>query len=181
MVIQNPTDWTGQGTQWGDFGGGFGAMPAQSQYTAMMRQGIPGYQMPGYAATAQRGFAPAWGTYMLGTPTDARLTAGSAYGLQTPATGGIAPSSFGDWYASRNPMGGPTSAPTYSTNLGVGPQGVGGSGTAPLPGWNVAQGLSGQIYGSEGPGGWNELATGNLALSEAMQEDDAVRAMAMAQ
>jgi len=173
---ENP--WT-TGSQWGNFGTAFGQLPAQSQYQAMMRQGIPGYQMPGYESAAMRGFAPTWGSYMLGAPSEARQTEGMTYRLQTAPAGGTAPASFGDWYAAKRPMGGPTSAPTYPTGLGVGGQGGGGSASwTALPGWSTAQQFSGLTPGEEP---WNKLATGNLALSEAMQESDAVQAMALGQ
>ena len=173
MVMQNPTDWTGGMSNWGDFGLGFGALAPRSQYQAMMRQGIPGYQMPGYESMAMRGFAPAWGQYMLGGAGDDRT--GATYNLQTPQTG-VAPPSFANWYAARNPLtgtAGSDAGQAYPTTLGYG-----GTGAGALPGWNRAVGLSGQVYGESG---WNDLAAGNLALSEALQEADAVQAMAMGQ
>ena len=177
MVMQNPTDWTGGMGNWGDFGSGFGALAPRSQYQAMMRQGIPGYQMPGYESMAMRGFAPAWGQYMLGGAGDDRT--GATYNLQTPQSG-VAPPSFANWYAGRNPLVKAEGSPEISTAYpGVYPTlGVGGRGTGSLPGWNRAVGLSGQVYGESG---WNDLAAGNLALSEALQEADAVQAMAMGQ
>ena len=119
----------------------FGEYTPQQQYTSLQSTRIPEYYMPGYSSMAQRGYAPTFGSFLLG-----------GYG-QNQGTGLGQGTRFADWF----------------TGGGREPSNITG-------GWNQALAFSNMM-----PGGndWNRAQGVSPGMAYAMQDPDAVQAMAL--
>ena len=102
---------------------------------------MPEYYMPGYSSMAQRGYAPTFGSFLLG-----------GYG-QNQGTGLGQGTRFADWF----------------TGGGREPSNITG-------GWNQALAFSNMMPGSDK---WNQAQGVSPGMAYAMQDPDAVQAMAL--
>ena len=174
---------------WSDWSNVFGELDPSAQYQAMMRTQMPNYALPGYQAMATRQFAPTFGRYLMqgypatGTGTDQAYGATGA--VPTGQTGLGTEAMFSDCYGGQFPFTGGTAATDTSAAVpGTVPTpGMGGVG-AFTPGsigagWDLAKqysALSGDVRGTE----WDKLRALTPGMSYAMQDPEAVRAMALA-
>ena len=138
-------------TTWDDWSPVFGEYSPEQQYTSLMSTAMPNYYTPRYGQMAQRQFAPTFGRYLLGG------YGGGTTGLGTGA-------GFADWY----------------TGQGLTP-GVAPTGGAGIPdisaGYNQALAMGQAGVGSSA---WDTMAASNPGMAYAMQDPQAVQAMALA-
>ena len=119
----------------------FGEYTPQQQYTSLQSTRMPEYYMPGYSSMAQRGYAPTFGSFLLG-----------GYGQNQG--GGLGQGTrFADWF----------------TGGGREPSNITG-------GWNQALAFSNMMPGSDK---WNQAQGVSPGMAYAMQDPDAVQAMAL--
>jgi hypothetical protein len=136
---------------WDDWSPVFGEYSPEQQYTSLMSTAMPNYYTPRYGQMAQRQFAPTFGRYLLGG------YGGGTTGLGTGA-------GFADWYEGQGLPAG--QAPTG----GVGIPDISG-------GYNQALAMGQAGVGSES---WDTMAASNPGMAYAMQDPQAVQAMALA-
>jgi hypothetical protein len=142
--------WANVGTNW-EGSPVFGEFTPQQQYASIMSTALPRYYMPGYSTMAQRQFNPTFGRFLLG-----------GYGNDTQGLG--TNMAFAPWF----------------TGVGQGMSAVRGE-ALPLSnigtGWDLARKFSQEMPGSSE---WNRLSSRSPGMAYAMQDPEAVRAMAMA-
>jgi len=138
-------------TTWEDWSPVFGEYSPEQQYTSLMSTAMPNYYTPRYGQMAQRQFAPTFGRYLLGG------YGGGTTGLGTGA-------GFADWYTGQGMT--PGVAPT------------GGAGIPDISGgYNQALAMGQAGVGSSA---WDTMAASNPGMAYAMQDPQAVQAMALA-
>ena len=190
----------GQGTgdttmaPWTDWQNVFGELDPSAQYQAMMRTSMPNYALPGYQAMATRQFAPTFGRYLMqgfpATGTGAGQAYGAAGSVPTGQTGLGTEAMFSDWYKGQFPYTEPVTADAAAGVEAVAggfAPGMGGTGTFEPSGtlgdigagWDLAKqysALADDVRGTE----WDKLRALTPGMSFAMQDPEAVRAMALA-
>ena len=170
---------------WSDWSNVFGELDPSAQYQAMMRTQMPNYALPGYQAMAGRQFAPTFGRdLMQGYPTagsGATGTYGAAGDVPGSQTGLGTEAMFSDWYKGQFPYTTPVPAVGDVPASGGFTPGMGGVGTFAggdiSPGWSLAKQFSGMTPGTEA---WQTQAGLTPGMAYAMQDPEAVRAMALA-
>ena len=130
----------------------FGEYTPEQQYTALMQQALPNYYTPRYSQMASRQYTPTFGRYLLG-------------GYGGNATGAGTGMGFSDWFTSQ--PGGYSALAQPQASV---PANISG-------GYNLAR-----QFGAETPGSaaWDALAAQNAGMAYAMQDPEAVQAMALA-
>ena len=173
-------------TDWSNISGVFGELDPSAQYQAMMRTQMPNYALPGYQAMATRQFAPTFGRYLMQgyptTGTGATGAYGAAGSVPTGQTGLGTGAMFSDWYKGQFPGVDAVAATGADPAIPAGPTpGMGGVGAFAggdiSPGWSLAKQFSGMTPGTAD---WQAQAGLTPGMAFAMQDPEAVRAMALA-
>lgn len=142
--------WANVGTNW-EGSPVFGEFTPQQQYASIMSTALPQYYMPGYSTMAQRQFNPTFGRFLLG-----------GYGNDTQGLG--TNMAFAPWFTGVGQgMSAVIGEALPSSNIGTG--------------WDMARKFSQEMPGSSE---WNRLSSRSPGMAYAMQDPEAVRAMAMA-
>ena len=138
---------------WSNWSNVFGEYTPEQQYTALMQDALPNYYTPRYSQMAARQFNPTFGRYLLGG-----YGAGTGTGLGTGR-------GFADWFTGQGstPMTG--GVPTVADRNDI------------TGGWNLAREFGTAGVGSDA---WDALAAQNAGMAYAMQDPEAVQAMALA-
>ena len=132
----------------------FGEYTPEQQYTALMQQALPNYYTPRYSQMASRQFNPTFGRYLLG-----------GYGAEGSTGTGLGTGrGFSDWFTGQGSTPMTAGVPTAANRNDI-------SG-----GYNLAREFGTAGVGSDA---WDTLAAQNAGMAYAMQDPEAVQAMAL--
>ena len=140
--------------EWADWSRVFGQYTPEQQYTALMQDALPKYYTPRYSQMASSQFNPTFGRYLLG-----------GYGAEGSTGTGLGTGrGFSDWFTGQGSTPMTAGVPTAANRNDI-------SG-----GYNLAREFGTAGVGSDA---WDTLAAQNAGMAYAMQDPEAVQAMAL--
>jgi len=140
--------------EWADWSNVFGEYTPEQQYTALMQDALPKYYTPRYSQMASRQFNPTFGRYLLG-----------GYGAEGSTGTGLGTGrGFSDWFTGQGSTPMTAGVPTAANRNDI------------SAGYNLAREFGTAGVGSDA---WDTLAAQNAGMAYAMQDPEAVQAMAL--